>query len=141
MGDALIYQPFEHTINRDTIHRVVIGKHCRNIKMRSRMLTRKQAGKDCHARLRESLAGVANDGFGGGKMGEIGGLHGQSHLTLPRRQLQLSSMKINDKTLAMVGILEVFRPVMPVSARVCLLRHKPQRMHRLTRQQTSRFSR
>ena len=65
MCDALVYQPFQHTINRDPIHGVVISKHCGNIQMRGRVLARKQTGEHCDARLCEPLAGVADGGFSG----------------------------------------------------------------------------
>ena len=92
MRDALVYQPLQYTVNRDPIHRMVIGKHCGNIQMRGRVFARKQTGEHRDARLREPLTGGADGSFGGWQMREIDGLHGQLHLTLVGWQLQLSSI-------------------------------------------------
>lgn len=116
MSDALIHQPFEHPVNGDAINRVVISDHPSNIQMRSCRATRQQAGQHRNTWLRQALAGGADVRFRGGKMGEIGGLHEESHLTRWRWHLQLSSMKIKWETLALVRVSGNFSPMKLASA-------------------------
>ena len=90
MGDTLIHQPFEYPVDGDTINGMVIDQHASDIQMRCRALACQQAGQHRNSRLGEALAGGADGGFGGGKMIEVGGLHGELHLTPGCWQLQLS---------------------------------------------------
>ena len=104
MRDTLIHQPVEYPVNGNTVNRMVIDQHPRNVQMRSRALTRQQTGEHRNARLGEPFAGGADGGFGGGKMGEVGWLHGELHLTRCEWQLQLSRMDINWLTLALARV-------------------------------------
>ena len=79
--NAKIHEPFEHTVHGDAINRVMIFDHRGDIQMRSRRSTRQQTSQHRNARLREPLAGGADGGIGCGEMIEVGGLHGELHLT------------------------------------------------------------
>ena len=102
MGNTLIHQPFQYPVDGDTINGMVIDEHASDIQMRCRALACQQAGQHRNARLREALAGGADGGFGGRQMGEVGGLHGELHLTRCEWQLQLSRMEMKWRTLALV---------------------------------------
>ena len=104
MRDTLIHQPFEYPVDGDTINGMVIDEHASDIQMRCRALACQQAGQHRNSRLREALAGGADGGFGVGKLGEVGGLHGELHLTRWKWQLQLSSMETKWRALALVRV-------------------------------------
>ena len=79
--DTKFHEPFEYAVYRDAINRVVISEHSGDIQMRVCRPARQQARQHRNARLREALAGGTDGGICDGQMIEVGGLHGQLHLT------------------------------------------------------------